>query len=605
MTDIANWIASGREAENLSRSQLAAEIDADEADVGAWEVGDATPTVAQIQALREIIGTPESVAENASQPDKKGEEKAENGGRDIDFERKLFKAADKLRNNMDAAEYKHVALGLVFLKYISDAFEDLHNELKGEPYDEADDMDEYRAKNVFWVPPEARWSYIQARAKDPDIGKVIDNAMVAIERDNKTLKGVLPKRYNRPALDKHTLGELVDLIGTIGLGGARNRSRDILGRIYEYFLGQFASAEGKRGGQFYTPRSVVRVLVEMLAPYEGRVYDPCCGSGGMFVQSEKFIADHGGSRRDISVYGQESNPTTWRLAKMNLAIHGIDADLGGEHADSLHNDLHPDLKADYVIANPPFNASEWGKSRLAGDARWKYGTPPQKNANYAWIQHFIHHLAPSGLAGFVMANGSMSTQTSGEGTIRQNMIEDDLVDCVVALPGQLFYNTQIPVCLWFLARNKDNGRFRDRTGEVLFIDARKAGEMISRTQRTLTDEDIEKIAGTYHAWRSDEQNGTNIFIAGGGAQKGEIDSPPGYKDIKGFCKSTTIDEIADHNYVITPGCYVGIEEVDLSDEESFEVKMDRLTDLLATQFEESARIEEQIRENLREVGYEL
>jgi type I restriction enzyme M protein len=478
-------------------------------------------------------------------------------------------------------------------------------------------MDEYRAKNVFWVPPEARWSYIQANAKQPEVGGLIDSAMAAIERDNKSLKGVLPKRYNRPALDKHTLGELVDLIGTIALGGKRNRSRDILGRVYEYFLGEFASAEGKKGGQFYTPRSVVRTLVELLAPYGGRVYDPCCGSGGMFVQSEKFIEDHGGSRRDISVYGQESNPTTWRLAKMNLAIRGIDANLGGEHANSFHDDKHPDLKADYVVANPPFNSSDWGAGRLADDARWQYGKPPANNANYAWIQHFIHHLAPSGLAGFVMANGSMSTQTSGEGDIRRKMVEDDLVDCIVALPGQLFYNTQIPVCLWFLARNKDNGRFRDRTGSVLFIDARKMGEMISRTQRELTDTDIQKIAATYHAWRGDHapsppeakrREGEDQGGAASPASKASGGGPEGdllvdYEDIKGFCKSATLDDIADHNHVLTPGRYVGIEDIDPEDDEPFKVKMDRLTEVLAGQFEEADKLRERVRKNLRGLRY--
>ncbi len=603
MTNIPDWISSGRQAEGLSHSQLAAKIDADEADVKAWEAGEGTPTVAQLNNLREVIGAPGSVAKTA----KKKADKADEGGRDIDFERKLFKAADKLRNNMDAAEYKHVVLGLIFLKYISDAFEELHEELKGEPYADPEDMDEYRRKNIFWVPPEARWSYLQASAKQPEIGKLIDNAMVAIERDNTTLKGVLPKRYNRPALDKHTLGELIDLIGTIGLGGERNRSRDILGRVYEYFLGEFASAEGKKGGQFYTPRCVVRTLVEMLAPYGGRVYDPCCGSGGMFVQSEKFIEEHGGTRRDISVYGQESNPTTWRLAKMNLAIRGIDADLGGEPADSFHSDLHPDLKADYVIANPPFNASEWGAGRLEGDARWRYGKPPANNANYAWMQHFVHHLAPSGLAGFVMANGSMSTQTSGEGDIRRNMVEDDLVDCIVALPGQLFYSTQIPVCLWFLARNKSNGgkkNFRDRSGQVLFIDARKMGEMISRTQRELTDADIQKIAATYHAWRGDAADQASFGARASLPSSGEAGTIVEYEDIKGFCKSATLAEIAEHNHVLTPGRYVGIEELDVEDDEPFEVKMERLTEALAGQFEEASKLENAIRTNLRRLGYE-
>ncbi|RDV38980.1 SAM-dependent DNA methyltransferase [Bradymonadaceae bacterium TMQ3] len=541
-----------------------------------------------IHALREVFKAATTSASPSSKSSKRTETSAERA-RDIDFENKLFKAADKLRNNMDAAEYKHVVLGLIFLKYISDAFEERHAALEKEPHADPEDRDEYLADNIFWVPPAARWSYLQSSARQTTIGKLIDDAMVAIERDNPRLKGVLPKRYNRPALDKHTLGELIDLIGSIGLGGRENRSRDILGRVYEYFLGQFASAEGKRGGQFYTPRPVVQTLVEMLAPYRGRVYDPCCGSGGMFVQSETFIEDHGGRREDISVYGQESNPTTWKLAKMNLAIRGIDADLGGQHADTFHEDLHKDLKADYVLANPPFNSSDWGGDRLLDDPRWKYGVPPAGNANYAWIQHFLHHLAPTGTAGFVMANGSMSTQQSGEGDIRQKLVEEDLVDCIVALPGQLFFSTQIPVCLWFLTRNKSGGgktAFRDRRGETLFIDARKMGEMISRTQRELTADDIKTIAGTYHAWRGDQDAGD-------------------YEDVKGFCKSATIEEIAEHHFVLTPGRYVGIEEVESDDDEPFEEKMTRLTEKLAEQFEESHRLEAQIRENLKGLGYEI
>jgi len=415
------------------------------------------------------------------------QKRGQQNGASLGFEAKLWQAADKMRNNMDAAEYKHVVLGLIFLKYISDAFEEKYTELVKQKSQGADpeDRDEYIAFNIFWVPKEARWSHLQANAKQPTIGRLIDDAMVAIERDNQVLKGVLPKDYARPALDKQRLGELIDLIGTIGLGDAENRSKDILGRVYEYFLAQFASAEGKGAGQFYTPRCVVQVLVEMLAPYKGRVFDPCCGSGGMFVQSEKFIEAHGGRVGDISVYGQESNNTTWRLCKMNLAIRGIDANLGAEHAGSFHRDLHPDLKADYVLANPPFNDSDWGGERLREDKRWKYGLPPEGNANYAWVQHFIHHLCPTGIAGFVLANGSMSSNTSGEGEIRKNIIEADLVDCMVALPGQLFYSTQIPVCLWFLARNKKNGRYRDRRGEVLFIDVRKLGTLVDRVHREL------------------------------------------------------------------------------------------------------------------------
>src|SRR5216110_788879 len=463
-----------------------------------------------------------------------------NNSANIGFEAKLWLAADKLRSNMDAAEYKHVVLGLIFLKYISDSFEEHHARLiagEGE-YAGAnpEDPDEYRAENIFWVPLAARWSYLQNSAKQPTIGKIVDDAMVAIERDNPRLKGILPKEYARPALDKNRLGELIDLIGTIGMGDKASRSKDILGRVYEYFLSQFASAEGKKGGQFYTPQSVVRLLVEMLAPYKGRIYDPCCGSGGMFVQSERFVEAHGGRLGDISIYGQESNATTRRLAMMNLAIRGIEADLGEEQADTFRRDLHPDLRADFVLANPPFNDSDW--FRKDDDARWRFGLPPRGNANFAWVQHFIHHLAPAGMAGFVLANGSMSSNQSGEGAIRRAIIEADLVDCMVALPGQLFYSTQIPVCLWFLARDKKNGRFRDRRKQTLFIDARKMGTMVDRVHRDLTDEDLAKIAGTYHAWRGDEDAGE-------------------YADVAGFCKAAKLDEIRKHGHVLTPGRYVG------------------------------------------------
>ncbi|TAJ24023.1 MAG: SAM-dependent DNA methyltransferase, partial [Planctomycetota bacterium] len=434
----------------------------------------------------------------------------------LGFEASLFLAADKLRKNMDAGEYKHVALGLIFLKYISDAFEARRAELLAQKAKGADpeDRDEYTSENVFWVPKSARWSYLQANAKQPTIGKLIDDAMVAIERENPTLKGVLPKDYARQALDKSSLGGLIDLFAGIGLGDPDARSKDILGRVYEYFLSEFASAEGKQSGQFYTPRSVVRVLVEMLAPYKGRVFDPCCGSGGMFVQSEKFVEAHGGRRGDISVYGQESNQTTWRLAKMNLAIRGIEANIGWNNEGSFLSDAHKDLKADYVLANPPFNDSDWGGDRLREDARWKYGAPPAGNANFAWVQHFIHHLAPTGMAGFVLANGSMSSNQSGEGEIRKAMVEADIVDCMVAMPGQLFYSTQIPVCLWFLARDKKNGRFRDRRGEMLFIDARELGTLVDRVHRELSDADVAKIAGTYHAWRGDKDAGKYEDIAG-------------------------------------------------------------------------------------------
>lgn len=506
-----------------------------------------------------------------------------NGG-DLGFERTLWQAADKLRNNMDAAEYKHVVLGLIFLKYISDAFEDRHAQLVAQEGDGADPEhpDEYRAERVFWVPKPARWAGIQARAKDPRIGQLIDEAMAAIEKDNVSLKGVLPKTYGRPGLDKQRLGELVDLIGTIGLGTKEHRSKDILGRVYEYFLSEFALSEGKKGGQFYTPRSVVRVLVEMLAPYKGRVYDPCCGSGGMFVQSEKFVEEHGGRIGDVSIYGQESNETTWRLAKMNLAIRGIEANLGVEHADSFHRDQHKDLKADYVLANPPFNDSDWGGDRLKDDVRWKFGVPPSGNADFAWVQHFIHHLAPGGMAGFVLANGSMSSNQSDESQIRKAIADADLIDCMIALPGQLFYSTQISVCLWFLSRDKANNRFRDRRGEVLFIDARGLGRMIDRTQRELAVNDVGLLAGTYHAWRGDKR-----------ADR--------YEDVPGFCKSVTLDEIRTHNYLLTPGRYVGVKEV-ADESEPFEQRFPRLLERLDKEFAEAASLESVIRMKLQMVS---
>jgi type I restriction enzyme M protein len=503
----------------------------------------------------------------------------------VGFEATLWAAADKLRANMDAAEYKHVVLGLIFLKYISDVFEELHSKMiagKGE-YEGSDpeDADEYRAEGVFWVPKAARWTSLQAAARQPDIGKRVDDAMVAIEKDNPRLKGVLPKDYARPGLDKQRLGELIDLVGTIGLGDKENRSKDVLGRVYEYFLTQFASAEGKNGGQFYTPSCVVRTIVEMLAPYKGRIYDPACGSGGMFVQSEKFVESHGGKIGDISIFGQESNHTTRRLAVMNLAIRGIEADLGAENADTFKRDLHKDLKADFVIANPPFNDSDW--SRDDEDVRWKFGVPPQGNANYAWVQHFIHHLSPSGYAGFVLANGSMSSNQSGEGEIRQAIVDADLVDCMVAMPGQLFYSTQIPVCLWFIARNKKDGKRRDRRGETLFIDARKLGKLVDRVHRELLDGDIRDISATYHAWRGDKGAGT-------------------YEDTAGFCKSATLEEIKSHGHVLTPGRYVGAEEVE-DDGEPFEQKMNRLVGELNEQFAESSRLEAAIKANLRGLGY--
>lgn len=529
---------------------------------------------------------------------KAGKESSANLG----FEAKLWLAADKLRNNMDAAEYKHVVLGLIFLKYISDSFEEMRQKLlagKGNyKGSDPEDADEYRAENVFWVPKDARWLHLQNSARQTSIGKVVDDAMVALERDNPRLRGVLPKDYARPALDKSRLGELIDLIATINLtagseGGASHRSVDLLGRVYEYFLTRFASAEGKNGGQFYTPACVVRVLVGMLSPYKGRVYDPCCGSGGMFVQSEKFVLEHGGRIGDISIYGQESNATTRRLAVMNLAIRGIEADFGLEQADSFRRDLHPDLRADYVLANPPFNDSDW--FRKDDDVRWQFGVPPKGNANFAWVQHFIHHLAPQGMAGFVLANGSMSSNQSGEGDIRRALIEADLVDCMVALPGQLFYSTQIPVCLWFLAKNKaaDAKRgFRDRRKQTLFIDARKLGTLIDRVHRELTDADLEKITSTYHAWRSAPSLNSQPSTLNSSA----------YADVAGFCKSATTAEIAAHGHVLTPGRYVGAEEVE-DDGDPFEEKMPRLVAELHAQFAESAKLEQAIKANLRGLGY--
>jgi type I restriction enzyme M protein len=502
---------------------------------------------------------------------------------DLGFEAKLWQAADALRNNMDAAEYKHVVLGLIFLKYISDAFEAKHAELEAEQAlgADAEDPDEYKAATIFWVPKEARWTALKAAAPQPTIGTLVDDAMAAIERDNPSLKSVLPKDYARPGLDKARLGQLINLVSDIALGAPADRAKDTLGRVYEYFLAQFASAEGKQSGQFYTPRHVVRVLVEMLAPYKGRVYDPCCGSGGMFVQSERFIEAHAGRIGDISIYGQESNYTTWRLAKMNLAIRGIDAQIA--HGDTFHNDRHPDLKADYVLANPPFNDSDWRGELLKDDRRWVYGVPPAGNANFAWVQHFISHVAPDGIAGFVLANGSMSSNQLGEGEIRKNIAEADLVDCMVALPGQLFYSTPIPVGLWFLARNKRDSRYRDRRRETLFIDARNLGSLVDRTHRELSDDDIARIASTYHRWRGD---------AGAGE----------YIDVVGFSKSTTLDEIRGHGHALTPGRYVGTAETD-GDDEPFEEKMARLSAILRDQTAEGRRLDALIETNLRDLGF--
>lgn len=517
------------------------------------------------------------------------------GGATVGYGAQLWQMADALRGSMDAAEYKHVCLGLLFLKYISDAFEEKHAALLAEKAQGADpeDPDEYRAESIFWVPPEARWPYLKAQARQSSIGQLVDDAMAGIERDNPALKGVLPKDYARPALDKQRLGQLIDMISNIQVGDEASRATDVLGRVYEYFLSQFASAEGKKGGEFYTPRCVVKLLVEMLEPYRGRVYDPCCGSSGMFVQSVEFIRahakgnGHGGNtgakaKADISIYGQESNYTTWRLARMNLAIRGIDS---GQIAqgDTFHSDRHPDLKADFILANPPFNISDWGGERLREDQRWRYGVPPAGNANFAWVQHIVHHLAPGGVAGFVLANGSMSSNQSGEGEIRRQLIEADLVDCMVALPGQLFYSTQIPVCLWFLARERGNGRFRDRRGQVLFIDARKLGRMADRTHRELTDEDIARIANTYHAWRGEKEAGE-------------------YADVPGFCKRAALEEVRKHGHVLTPGRYVGAEAQE-DDDEPFEAKMRRLAAALREQQTDAVKLDAAIAANLKELGY--
>ena len=503
-----------------------------------------------------------------------GDNKNGNGG-NLGFEAEMFKAADKLRGNMEPSDYKHVALGLIFLKYISDAFEARHMALLAEDPQAAEDKDEYLADNVFWVPKDARWSYLQANAKLPTIGTLIDDAMRAIEKDNESLKGVLPKDYARPALNKVMLGELIDLVSGITLNEKGHASRDILGRVYEYFLGQFAGAEGKRGGEFYTPRSVVSVLVEMLEPYQGRIYDPCCGSGGMFVQSEKFVQGHGGRIGDIAIYGQESNYVTWRLAKMNLAVRGIDSDIRWNNEGSFHKDELRDLKADYILANPPFNISDWGGDRLREDVRWKFGVPPVGNANYGWLQHIVHHLAPNGTAGVVLANGSMSSTQSGEGEIRKAMIEADVVDCMVALPGQLFYSTQIPACLWFLARNKNPGNgWRDRRGEVLFINAHKMGALVDRTRRELSDADVQNIADTYHAWRGER----------GAAH---------YENIPGYCKSVKLEDIRSHGHVLTPGRYVGAKASDTGDEDfhgTFAVLREKLTEQLSLAAEINERI---------------
>jgi type I restriction enzyme M protein len=515
--------------------------------------------------------------------------KTQNGG-NLGFEAELFLAADKLRKNLEPSDYKHVVLGLIFLRHISSSFEAKQAILLAEDPKSAEDQDEYLAENVFWVPKEARWAHLQANAKLPTIGKLIDEAMSSIESSNASLKGVLPKDYNRPALDKVMLGELIDLISGIALREEGGKARDLLGRVYEYFLAGFAGSEGKRGGEFYTPGSVVRVLVEMLEPFpdpsrkiEGRVYDPCCGSGGMFVQAERFVQAHGGRLDDIAIYGQESNYTTWRLCKMNLAVRGIDADIRWNNEGSFHKDELKDKRFDFILANPPFNISDWGGERLREDARWKYGIPPAGNANYAWLQHILWHLAPNGTAGVVLANGSMSSMQSGEDTIRRAMIEADVVDCMIALPGQLFYSTQIPACLWFLARNKNpGGKWRDRRGEILFIDARSLGHLVDRTRREVSEPDIQRIADTYHAWR------------------GEPNTQP-YIDIAGFSKTVAITEVKSHGWVLTPGRYVGSAAA-LANATPFVEQFKSLNETLDEQFAEADALTAIIRAKLREVG---
>ncbi len=501
------------------------------------------------------------------------------GTTNIGFEEKLWQSADKLRSNMDAAEYKHVVLGLIFLKYVSDSFTEKYNELKADGYGDEEDRDEYMADNVFWVPKEARWENIKAHATNTDIGKVVDAAMESIEKENDSLKGVLSKNYSRPELDKTRLGELVTLFTNIDIGSSIAQEKDILGRVYEYFLGKFASAEGKLGGEFYTPSCVVRTLVEMIEPFSGQIFDPACGSGGMFCQSARFVREHQGNVNNISIYGQESNPTTWKLAKMNLAIRGLEANLGKHNADSFHDDQHKTLKANYILANPPFNISDWGGDRLESDIRWTYGVPPVNNANFAWLQHMLHHLNPvGGVAGTVLANGSLSSNTSNEGEIRKNMINGDVVECIVSMPGQLFYSTGIPVSLWIMRKGKTAKSKR----KILFIDARNLGHMVDRRVRELSDEDIKLIASTYQNWRQGKE----------------------YEDVQGFCKSATIEEVSEQDYILTPGRYVGIAEQE-DDGEPFEEKMTRLTSELSDMFKKSHELEEEIKKKLGAIGYDI
>ena len=515
-----------------------------------------------------------------------------------DYEAKLWKMAVALRGSMDAAEYKHVVLGLIFLKYVSDAFEEMHTKLQEDEYSDPEDSDEYRAESICWVPPEARWGRLKANAKQPGIGRMVDDSMAAIEQDNPMLKDVLPKNYARQSLDQTRLGQIIDMVSNIQVGNEAARSKDVLGRVYEYFLSRFAYAERKGGGEFYTPRCVVKLLVEMIEPFKGRVYDPCCGSSGMFVQSLKFIRAHrksnGNGNADpdpdslpttapdpISIYGQESNHTTWRLAKMNLAIRGIEGQIA--HGDTFHSDRHPDLKFDYILANPPFNVKDWGAERLKNDRRWQFGVPPEGNANFAWVQHMVHHLSPCGVAGFVLANGSMSSRQQAEAAVRQGLVEAEMVDCMVALPGQLFYSTPIPACLWFLARDRSNDRYRDRRGEILFIDARQLGRMVDRTHRELTDDDVSRIADTYHAWRGH-------------------DAADAYHDVPGFCKSAPMEDVSRYDYVLTPGRYVSVEPEE-EDDEPFEDKMSHLAAQWRKHVAEAQRLDAAIEVNLKALGF--
>ena len=496
----------------------------------------------------------------------------------ISFEQQLFKAADKLRKNIDAAEYKYVVLGLVFLKYISETFNELYEKLEADEYSDPEERDEYLAENVFFVPEVARWSHIHNSAKLPSIGEIIDQAMEAVEKENKELKNVLPKVYGKENLDKASLGQLIDLISNTELQAENEKSKDLFGRVYEYFLGEFANAEGKKGGQFYTPKAIVKLMVEMIEPYKGRVYDPACGSGGMFVMSEKFVTEHQGNIKDITVYGQESNQTTWKLSKMNLAIRNINSEFVTWNTEgSFLKDAHPDLKADYILANPPFNQKDWGINRLQDDARWQYGVPPNGNANYGWMMHMLYHLAPNGVMATVLANGSLSSNTSGEGDLRERLVEEDLVECIVALPKQLFYNTGIPACIWYLRREKAN-----HSKEVLFIDASDMGYMKDRVHRDLADKDIDTITQTYHNWRKGED----------------------YEDIKGYCKSATLEEIQKHKHVLTPGRYVGIPDEE-NDGIPFEDKMADLSATLKEQMEKEAQLNQEIKEQLSKIGIQL